>query len=61
MVMISLISFMFALDTFLWVAWLEDDIVVMVEMSKGNFRVDTNSINASRLLANAIALINVSE
>jgi hypothetical protein len=56
--MISLISFMFALSTLLWIARLEDDIAIMVGLLNG--QVNLHARSGPRLMANALVLLNVS-
>lgn len=50
---------MFVLSTLLWVAGLEDNIAIMVDLSSG--RVELDARGGPRLMANALVLINVSD
>lgn len=54
--MICLISFMFIMSTFVWLARLENDIAVMVDLSNGTFKAK----NRARLMSSALSLLNVS-
>lgn len=54
--MMGLISFMFALSTLLWVARLESDIEIMLDLLNGT----SKARNQARLMSNVLALFNVS-